>query len=57
MEDLPGLDELKAAGLLDSRVPANFDVPEPHDGAELTEGEDPLEDADLLDGAKDGEPA
>jgi segregation and condensation protein B len=43
--DLPGLEELKGAGLLDARVPANFAVPEPHAGDELTEDEDPLEDA------------
>jgi segregation and condensation protein B len=42
--DLPGLEELKGAGLLDSRVPADFFVPEPRDGVELTEDEDPLED-------------
>ncbi len=29
IEDLPGKDELKAAGLLDSRVPADFEVPTP----------------------------
>ncbi|VAW00308.1 Segregation and condensation protein B [hydrothermal vent metagenome] len=29
IEDLPGKDELKAAGLLDSRVPADFEVPMP----------------------------
>lgn len=42
--DLPGVDELKGAGLLDSRVPTDFTVPEPHDGAALTEDEDPLEE-------------
>src|SRR4029079_2434475 len=42
--DLPGLEELKGAGLLDARVPANFAVPEPHAGDELTDDEDPLED-------------
>ena len=51
--DLPGLDELKGAGLLDSRVPTDFSVPEPDDNEELTEDEDPLEDeAELL--ADDG---
>jgi segregation and condensation protein B len=40
--DLPGLEELKGAGLLDGRVPANFMVPEPHAGDELTEDEEPL---------------
>jgi segregation and condensation protein B len=45
--DLPGIDELKGAGLLDSRVPANFSIPEPHAGDELTESEDPLDPQDL----------
>ncbi|CAN5326068.1 SMC-Scp complex subunit ScpB [soil metagenome] len=44
--DLPGVEELKAAGLLDSRVPADFAVPEPRDLAVLTEDEDPLEEGD-----------
>lgn len=42
--DLPGLDELKGAGLLDSRIPADFMVPTPEISDELTEDEDPLED-------------
>jgi segregation and condensation protein B len=42
--DLPGVDELKGAGLLDSRVPAGFSIPEPHAGDALTEDEDPLEE-------------
>jgi len=42
--DLPGLDELKGAGLLDSRVPADFSVPTPGISDELTDDEDPLED-------------
>jgi len=42
--DLPGVDELKGAGLLDSRVPSDFSVPDPHAGDELTEDEDPLEE-------------
>src|SRR6478609_4141232 len=41
--DLPGIEELKGAGLLDSRVPPNFNIPEPHAGEELTESEDPLD--------------
>jgi segregation and condensation protein B len=52
--DLPGVEELKAAGLLDSRVPANFGVPEPQAGEELAVDEDPLDEADLLDSAGDG---
>ena len=42
--DLPGLDELKAAGMFDGRLPEGFGVPQPRDGVELTEDEDPLED-------------
>jgi segregation and condensation protein B len=42
--DLPGLDELKGAGLLDNRVPPDFSIPEPHAGDELREDEDPLEE-------------
>ena len=47
LKDLPGLDELKGAGLLRSQVPANFVVPEPYSGEELTEDEDPLLPEDL----------
>ena len=47
--DLPGVDELKAAGLLDARVPANFPVPEPQASADLAPDEEPLDEADLLD--------
>ena len=46
--DLPGLDELRGAGLLDGRIPPGFTVPEPRGGAALTEDEDPLDPADLL---------
>ena len=44
--DLPGLEELKGAGLLSSRVPASFQVPMPFDGPHH-EDEDPLEPDDL----------
>ena len=44
LADLPGVDELRAAGLLDSRAPADLSVPEPRDGVELAPDEDPLED-------------
>ncbi len=49
--DLPGLDELKAAGMFDGRLPEGFGVPQPRDGEALTEDEDPLEDGaiDLFD--------
>ncbi len=56
--DLPGQEELKAAGLLDSRVPTDFGVPVPSDGADLRDDEDPLEDGDSGDdsGAVDLQP-
>jgi segregation and condensation protein B len=45
--DLPGLDELKGTGLLDSRLPTGFTVPSPSDDPTLREDEDPLEPGDL----------
>jgi segregation and condensation protein B len=45
--DLPGLDELKGTGLLDSRLPTGFSVPAPSDDPQLREDEDPLEPGDL----------
>ena len=45
--DLPGAEELKAAGLLDARVPANFAVPEPAASEALLPDEDPLDEGDL----------
>ena len=41
--DLPGLEELKGAGLFDGRLPQGFGVPTPNDSPELTETEDPLD--------------
>jgi segregation and condensation protein B len=46
--DLPGLDELRGAGLLSGRLPANLQIPLPFDGA-LRDDEDPL-DADDIGG-------
>ncbi|HLH47979.1 MAG TPA: SMC-Scp complex subunit ScpB [Roseiarcus sp.] len=46
--DLPGLDELKGAGLFDGRLPAGFGVPSPSDDPSLTADEDPLEDSAAL---------
>jgi segregation and condensation protein B len=43
VSDLPGLDELRAAGLLEGRIPPGFGVPSPNDS--LAMDEDPL-DAD-----------
>ncbi|WP_116654133.1 SMC-Scp complex subunit ScpB [Pelagibacterium sediminicola] len=45
LADLPGLEELKGAGLLSSRLPTSFQIPLPHDG-ELREDEDPLDPDD-----------
>jgi segregation and condensation protein B len=45
--DLPGLDELKASGMFDGRLPAGFSVPLPSDDAALRDDEDPLEPGDL----------
>lgn len=42
--DLPGLDELKGAGLFDGRLPKGFDVPQPSDDTALRDDEEPLED-------------
>ena len=53
--DLPGLDDLKAAGLLDANLPPNFVVPGPNE--DLADDEDPYEDdpdqADLLEPLED----
>ncbi|MCL2713583.1 MAG: SMC-Scp complex subunit ScpB [Alphaproteobacteria bacterium] len=45
--DLPGLEELKGTGLLDSRLPTGFTVPTPSDDSTLREDEDPLDPGDL----------
>ncbi len=47
ISDLPGLDELKGAGLFDGRLPKGFGVPQPRDDAGLTEDEEPLGDEPL----------
>jgi segregation and condensation protein B len=44
IRDLPGLAELKGAGLLDSSLPPGFTIPEPDDSATLREDEEPLDD-------------
>jgi len=45
--DLPGLDELKGAGLLEGNLPPGFAVPVPSDDTTLRDDEDPLEPGDL----------
>ncbi|MEQ1900736.1 MAG: SMC-Scp complex subunit ScpB [Devosia sp.] len=46
LSDLPGLEELKGAGLLSGQLPPNMQIPMPFDGA-LREDEDPLDPDDL----------
>ncbi|MEO9337056.1 SMC-Scp complex subunit ScpB [Mesorhizobium sp. SB112] len=48
LRDLPGVEELKGAGLLSARMPSNFSMPLPPSEPDLlTEDEDPLTDIDL----------
>lgn len=43
VSDLPGLQELKGAGLLDAQMPPGFDIPVPRSSEELAADEDPLD--------------
>jgi segregation and condensation protein B len=45
--DLPGVDELKGAGLLDGRLPTGFSVPIPSDDPALREDEEPFGPGEL----------
>ena len=54
LSDLPGLDELKGAGLLSSRLPPSLQIPLPFDGA-LREDEDPLAPDDMGEAQGDDE--
>ncbi len=47
LRDLPGLEELKGAGLLSGRIPSSFGVPLPMMSDELREDEDPITQLDL----------
>ncbi len=48
IRDLPGMEELKGAGLLSPRMPAGFSVPVPPSDPDLpAPDEDPLTDIDL----------
>ncbi len=47
IKDLPGLSELKGAGLLDASLPPDFEVPVPANFEELAEDEEPLEDGEF----------
>ncbi|MBL8566931.1 MAG: SMC-Scp complex subunit ScpB [Hyphomicrobiaceae bacterium] len=55
IKDLPGLAELKGAGLLDATLPPGFTVPEPTDVAALLPDELPLDAADDDEAAQQGE--
>ncbi len=48
LTDLPGLQELKAAGLLDANVPPGFDVPMPKLSDALTADEEPLDGTEQI---------
>jgi segregation and condensation protein B len=47
VNDLPGLQELKGAGLLDANLPPGFDMPIPRGSDELTADEDPLDGTEM----------
>lgn len=55
LADLPGLAELKGAGLLDATLPPGFTIPDPRDLAALQQDELPLEAGD--DGSEDEDAA
>ncbi len=56
VRDLPGLKELKGAGLLDNNLPPGFTIPRPDDSSLLTEDEDPLEEEEELEPLQIDEP-
>jgi segregation and condensation protein B len=47
LRDLPGLEELKGAGLLSGRIPPGFAIPIPQNVDDLAEDEDPITQLDL----------
>jgi segregation and condensation protein B len=47
LTDLPGLDELKGAGLIEGSLPAGFTIPVPSDDPALREDEEPIDPGDL----------
>lgn len=47
IRDLPGLEELKGAGLLSGRIPPDFRIPIPTTADELDDDEDPITQLDL----------
>ena len=49
--DLPGLDELKGAGLFDGKLPGDYGLPQPDDAPALRADEDALDDSSPLERA------
>ena len=49
ISDLPGLDELKGAGLFDGKSPAGYGVPQPDDSPTLRADEDALDESSRLE--------
>jgi segregation and condensation protein B len=49
--DLPGLEELKGAGLFDGKLPVGYDLPHPDDATTLRADEEPLEASSALERA------
>ena len=47
LRDLPGMEELKGAGLLSNRIPSGFSVPQPPANDDLADDEDPITQLDL----------
>jgi segregation and condensation protein B len=54
IQDLPGLGELKGAGLLDSNLPPGFSLPNPDDAPNLRDDEESLDDEPLGAGEDEG---
>jgi segregation and condensation protein B len=47
IRDLPGMEELKAAGMLSGRIPAGLSMPVPRGDDELSADEDPITQLDI----------
>lgn len=47
LRDLPGIEELKGAGLLSGRIPPGLSIPRPPNDEALAEDEDPITQLDL----------
>lgn len=52
LDDLPGVSEMKAAGLLDLSMPAGFEAPDPARSLDLDE-DDPVDETDTPEFAQD----